>query len=164
MAIIYTGGYMLTEMIEIGCGKLFRWVFYAYSTTIEPISENFWLNKGTFYVMTQAACIHNAVNWHIVSIHNAVNWHIVSIHNAVNWHVVSKSFRSTCKFPVHYFIITPLIMAKIKLPTGNISIVGYFNEIFIPWKNVDACELKERQICPSLDDTLWIAYLTFFFC
>ena len=42
------------------------------------------------------------------------------IHNTVNWHIVSKSFRSTCKLPVHYFVIPPLIMAKIKLPTGNI--------------------------------------------
>jgi len=55
-------------------------------------------------------------------------------------------------------------MAKIKRPTGNIGIVGYFNKILIPRKHVDTCERKERQIFPSFDNTLWIAYLTFFVC
>ena len=54
-------------------------------------------------------------------------------------------------------------MAIIKLPTGNISIVGYFNKILIPRKHADTRERKERQICPSFNDTLWIAYLTFFY-
>lgn len=112
-------------------------IFHNYSTHQWKLL----LSKGKFSVMALATCIHNTVNWRIVS----------------------KSFRSTCKLPVHYFVIPPLIMAKSKLPTGNISIVGYFNKILNPRKHVDSCERNERQICPSLDDTLWITYLTVFF-